>query len=97
LTAGHQIKIKKEEAYKTAVQTHSGHYEFRVMAFGLSGAAATFQKAMNTTLGPYFRKFVLVFFYDILIYSRTHEDHIKHIQLVSNCQSVLLLKGKFLI
>jgi hypothetical protein len=45
LTVGyHQIRLKPGEAFKTAFQTHIGHYEFRVMAFGLSGAPATFQK-----------------------------------------------------
>ncbi|CAO2191183.1 unnamed protein product [Urochloa humidicola] len=83
LTAGyHQIRLKPGEAYKTAFQTHTGHYEFRVMAFGLSGAPATFQKAMNTTLTPLLRKCVLVFFDDILIYSRSYEEHLQHIELV---------------
>ncbi|RLM69449.1 uncharacterized protein C2845_PM17G09550 [Panicum miliaceum] len=59
LTAGYnQVKFKPGEEYKTAFQTHSGHYEFRMMAFGLSGGPATFQKAMNTTLHPLLRKCV---------------------------------------
>ncbi|WVZ88489.1 hypothetical protein U9M48_035006 [Paspalum notatum var. saurae] len=83
LTAGyHQILLQPGEGPKTAFQTHTGHYEFRVMAFGLSGAPATFQKAMNSSLAPYLRKFVLVFFDDILIYSPTFEEHLQHIQLV---------------
>lgn len=53
LTAGyHQICLKLGEEPKTAFQTHSGQFEFRVMAFGLSGAPATFLKAMNATLQP---------------------------------------------
>lgn len=78
----HQIRLKPGEEFKTAFQTHFGHFEFRVMAFGLTGAHGTFQLAMNTTLSPYLRKFVLVFFDDILIYSRTFEEHLLHLRLV---------------
>lgn len=83
LRAGfHQILLKAGEEHKTAFQTHVGHYEFRVMPFGLTGAPGTFQKATNHTLAPLLRKCVLVFFDDILVYSQTFEDHIQHLTQV---------------
>lgn len=62
LRAGyHQIRLAEGEAPKTAFQTHQGHYEYKVMSFGLAGAPATFQRAMNNTLEPLLRRCALVF------------------------------------
>jgi hypothetical protein len=70
LRAGfHQILLKPSEEYKTAFQTHLGQNEFRVLAFGPNGAPDTFQGAMNATLAPRLRKFVIVFFDAILMYN----------------------------
>jgi hypothetical protein len=78
----HQIRLMPGEEHKTAFQSHSGHYEFKVMAFGLTGAPATFQHAMNASLAPVLRKFSLVFFDDILIYSATYVEHLQHLATV---------------
>lgn len=82
LSGYHQVRLKSGEEYKTAFQSHHGHFEFLVMAFGLSGAPGTFQGAMNTTLAPLLRKCAIVFFDDILIYSRSFEEHLLHLKEV---------------
>jgi hypothetical protein len=78
----HQILLREGEEFMTAFQTHLGQYEFCVMAFGLIGALGTFQGAMNATLTPDLRKFIVVFFDDNLVFNPTFESHVEHLKQV---------------
>ena len=78
----HQICMKPEDEFKTAFRTHNGHYEYKVLPYGLTGAPATFQNTMNTILAPFLQKGVLVFIDDILVYNPKMEEHLKLVEQV---------------
>lgn len=74
-SAYHQVQIKAEDIPKTAFRTKFGHFEYRVLCFGLTNAPATFQSLMNRVLAPLLDRGVVVYLDDILIYSKTKEEH----------------------
>lgn len=78
----HQILVAEEDVPKTAFQTHSGHYEYKVMPYGVTGGPATFQHEMNTIMAPLLRKCVVVFIDDVLVYSKTWAEHLQNLREV---------------
>jgi hypothetical protein len=74
--------MKEGEEWKTAFRTRYGHYEYLVMPFGLTNAPATFQTLVNNVLREYLDIFVIVYLDDILIYSKTMEEHVQHVKKV---------------
>ena len=90
----HQVRITEKDIPKMAFGTRYGQFEFRVLPFGLCNAPATFQRLMNDILQPYIDKFVIVYLDDILIFSRTKDDHQKHLRLVLTALKEHQLWGK---
>nr|GEW39659.1 putative reverse transcriptase domain-containing protein [Tanacetum cinerariifolium] len=94
-TGYHQLRITEEDIPITAFQTRYGHYEFQVMSFGLTNAPAVFMDLMNQVCKPYLNKFVIVFIDDILIYSKSKEEHRDHLKTILELLKREQLYAKF--
>ncbi|GKC63485.1 putative reverse transcriptase domain-containing protein [Tanacetum coccineum] len=91
----HQLRVHEDDIPKTTFRTRYGHFKFTVMPFGLTNAPAVFVDLMNRVCRPYLNKFVIVFIDDILIYSKTQEEHVEHLRLVLGLLKKEKLYAKF--
>ncbi|GJT11454.1 putative nucleotidyltransferase, ribonuclease H [Tanacetum coccineum] len=91
----HQLRVREQDISKTAFRTRYGHYEFLVMPFGLTNAPAVFMDLMNRVFHEYLDKFVIVFIDDILVYSKSEEEHEQHLRIVLKILRQKKLYAKF--
>ncbi|GJS86724.1 reverse transcriptase domain-containing protein [Tanacetum coccineum] len=91
----HQLRVHEDDIPKTAFRTRYGHFKFTVMPFSLTNAPTIFMDLKNRVCRPYLDKFVIVFIDDILIYSKTQEEHVEHLRLVLELLKKEKLYAKF--
>ncbi|GJW37488.1 putative reverse transcriptase domain-containing protein [Tanacetum coccineum] len=91
----HQLRVHEDNIPKTTFRTRYGHFEFTVMPFGLTNVPEIFIDLMNRVCRPYLDKFVIVFIDDILIFSKTQEEHVEHLRLALELLKKEKLYAKF--
>nr|GEV25109.1 hypothetical protein [Tanacetum cinerariifolium] len=92
----HQLQVREEDILKTTFRTCYGHYKFQVMPFGLTNAPTVFMDPINQVCKPYLDKLLIVFIDDILIYSKSEEEHAEHLKLILELLKKEELFAKFL-
>jgi len=90
-----QIRVKSEDIPKTAFRTRYCHYEYQLMPFGVTNALSVFMDYMNRVFHPYLNSFVVLFIDDILVYSKTREEHEEHLRIVLHTLRDRQLYAKF--
>ena len=78
----HQIPVDKNSIEKTAFMVGNGHYKYVRMPFGLKNTPATFQRMMDTVLRKYLYKFCFVYMDDIVVFSKSLQEHLQHLKLI---------------
>ena len=94
-TGYHQLRVREADIPKTVFKMRYGHFEFIVMPFGLTNAPAAFMDLMHMVFQPYLDQFVVVFVDDILIYSKSEEEHKGHLRIVLHVLRDHQLYAKF--
>ena len=94
-TGYHQLRVKEADIPKTAFRTQYGHFEFKMMSFGLTNAPTTFMDLIHRVFQPYLDRFIVFFVDDILIYSKSEEDHEGHLRIVLQTLREQQLYAKF--
>ncbi|GJY47186.1 putative reverse transcriptase domain-containing protein [Tanacetum coccineum] len=84
----HQLRVHEDDIPKTAFRTRYGYFEFTVMPFGLTNALAVFMDLINRVCRPYLDKFIIVFIDDILIYSKTRDEHVEYLRFIDNFSKI---------
>ena len=78
----HQVRIAKEDIWNTAFKTGQGLFEWLVMLFGLTNALATFMRVMNDVLGPFIHEFFIFYLDDNVIFNKSRDEHVMHVNKV---------------
>jgi len=91
----HQLKVRAEDIEKTAFVSRYGHYEYTVVPYGLTNAPGVFMNLMNRLFMKYLDKFMVVFIDDILIFSKSKEEHAEHLRIILQILRENQLYAKF--